>query len=50
MKSMSTTTKTASVSKTIRRTNRWYTVIALLVAAVAFIALAAGGINKNLVY
>jgi cytochrome c-type biogenesis protein CcmE len=34
----------------IMKTNARYTVIALLVAAGAFIALAAGGINKNLVY
>lgn len=34
----------------MRRSSRWYTVIALLVAAGAFIAIAMGGISKNLVY
>ena len=34
----------------MRRSSRRYTVIAILVAAVAFIAIAGGGINRNLVY
>ncbi len=50
MKSMSTTTNAPSRSETVRRSSRWFTVIALLVAVGAFITLAAGGINKNLVY
>lgn len=43
-------TRTFAVTKSMRRSSRWYTVIALLVAAGAFIAIAMGGISKNLVY
>jgi cytochrome c-type biogenesis protein CcmE len=50
MKSMKTTTSAPPLSRSMRRSSRWFTVIALLVAAGAFITLAAGGINKNLVY
>jgi cytochrome c-type biogenesis protein CcmE len=39
-----------SVSEPMRRSSRRYTVIALVVAAGAFMAIAAGRINKNLVY
>src|SRR5664279_4986269 len=42
--------RTFSVSKTARWNSRIYTVIAILVAAGAFIAIATGGISKNLVY
>jgi cytochrome c-type biogenesis protein CcmE len=37
-------------SDQMRRRSRWFMVAAFGVAAVAFIAIAAGGINKNLVY
>jgi cytochrome c-type biogenesis protein CcmE len=50
MNTMSTDAPTFSVTKSMRRSSRWYTVIALLVAAGAFIAIASGGISKNLVY
>ena len=42
--------RTFSISASMRRSSRLYTVIACLVAAVAFVALAGGGISKNLVY
>ena len=42
--------RTLSVTKSTRRSGRLYTVIAILVAGGAFLAIAAGGINKNLVY
>jgi cytochrome c-type biogenesis protein CcmE len=44
------TPETLSATKTMRCNGRRYTVIALIVAAGAFIAIAMGGINKNLVY
>ena len=34
----------------VRKTTRRFMIGALLVAAIAFIVIAAGGINKNLVY
>jgi len=42
--------RTFSVTESMRRSSRRYTIIAILVAAGAFLAIAAGGINKNLVY
>jgi cytochrome c-type biogenesis protein CcmE len=42
--------RTFSVSESMRRSSFRYTVIAIVVAAGAFLAIAAGGINKNLVY
>lgn len=42
--------RTFSVTKTTRSRGRIYTAMAILVAAGAFIAIATGGISKNLVY
>ena len=51
MKSMTAhDARTFSLTESMRRSSRKYTVIAILVAAVAFIAIASGGISKNLVY
>jgi cytochrome c-type biogenesis protein CcmE len=50
MRNMSTMMNAPSASETMRRKSRRYTLIALLVAATAFVAIASGGINKNLVY
>jgi cytochrome c-type biogenesis protein CcmE len=50
MDAMRTEPTVPPVSKSMRRSSLRYTVIAILVAAAAFIAIAAGGINKNLVY
>jgi cytochrome c-type biogenesis protein CcmE len=48
---MSTPDRTFPKATTsMRRSGRLYTVIALIVAAGAFVAIAMGGINKNLVY
>ncbi|MEO8036403.1 MAG: cytochrome c maturation protein CcmE [Acidobacteriota bacterium] len=47
---MSTMMNAPSASETMRRSGRRYTVIAILVAAAAFLVIAGGGINKNLVY
>jgi cytochrome c-type biogenesis protein CcmE len=41
---------TPSASDAMRRRTRWFMFIAVAVAAIAFIVIAAGGINKNLVY
>lgn len=39
-----------TASDVMRRRTRWFMVIAFAVAVVAFVVIAAGGINKNLVY
>jgi len=39
-----------TASDLMRRRARWFMLIAFVVAAVAFVVIAAGGINKNLVY
>jgi cytochrome c-type biogenesis protein CcmE len=39
-----------TASDRMRRRARWFMVIAFVVAAIAFVVIAAGGINKNLVY
>lgn len=41
---------TPSASDAMRKRTRWFMVAAFLVAATAFVVIAAGGINKNLVY
>ncbi|HEV7920894.1 MAG TPA: cytochrome c maturation protein CcmE [Thermoanaerobaculia bacterium] len=41
---------TTSVTLQMRRRTRWFMAGAILVAATAFVVIAAGGINKNLVY
>jgi cytochrome c-type biogenesis protein CcmE len=41
---------TPTASDAMRRRTRWFMFIAVAVAAIAFIVIAAGGINKNLVY
>jgi cytochrome c-type biogenesis protein CcmE len=41
---------TPSASDAMRRRTRWFMFIAVAVAGIAFIVIAAGGINKNLVY
>ena len=50
MNCMRTLPPVPSASETVRRSTFRYTVFALLVAAGAFVAIAAGRINKNLVY
>jgi cytochrome c-type biogenesis protein CcmE len=47
---MSSVTQTPTASDAMRRKTRLFMVGAFLVAAVAFVVIAAGGINKNLVY
>ena len=47
---MTSVTSNPSASDVMRRRTRWFMFIAFAVAAVAFIVIAAGGINKNLVY
>ena len=39
-----------TASDVMRRRARWFMVIAFAIAAAAFVVIAAGGINKNLVY
>ena len=47
---MTTVTNTPTASDVMRRRTRWFMLIAFGVAATAFIVIAWGGINKNLVY
>jgi cytochrome c-type biogenesis protein CcmE len=47
---MTSVTNTPSQSDLMRRRTRQFMLIAFAVAAIAFIVIAAGGINKNLVY
>lgn len=47
---MTSVTNTPSQSDLMRRRTRLFMFIAFAVAAIAFIVIAAGGINKNLVY
>ena len=47
---MSNVTSTPTVSDQMRRKTRIFMFIAFGIAAIAFIVIAAGGINKNLVY
>ena len=46
----STVINQPSASDLMRRRSRWFMIGAFVVAAVAFVIIAAGGINKNLVY
>lgn len=45
-----TTMAAATTSARMKRNSRWFMLAAFLVAGVAFFVIAAGGINKNLVY
>ena len=47
---MSAVTKNPSASDAMRKKTRLFMVAAFAVAGIAFIVIAAGGINKNLVY
>ena len=47
---MSNVTKNATATAAMRRKTRLFMIGAVLVAAIAFVVIAAGGINKNLVY
>src|SRR3954452_25452785 len=47
---MTTVMNHPTASDAMRRRSRWFMVIAFAVAAIAFVVIAAGGINKNLVY
>lgn len=44
------TADTTSYTFQMRRRTRWFMIGAILIAATAFVVIAAGGINKNLVY
>lgn len=47
---MTTMAAATTTSARMKRSSRWFMLAAFLIAGVAFIVIAAGGINKNLVY